>query len=97
MQSTNFAVCALGDSTYEFYCKTGKDFDSKLEELGGKRFLDRVDLDVDFDEDAEAWIKSSITILRDLIPKSTVSNASSIVSSKKRSSIHEKNHSKLSY
>ena len=83
LQSTNFAVCALGDSTYEFYCKTGKDFDAKLEELGGKRFLNRVDLDVDFDEDAEAWIKSSITILRDLIPKSTASNASSLVSSKK--------------
>ena len=31
LQSTNFAVCALGDSTYEFYCKTGKDFDAKLE------------------------------------------------------------------
>ena len=44
----NFGVLALGDSTYEHYCKTGKDFDTKLETLGANRVLDRVDLDLIF-------------------------------------------------
>lgn len=53
-----FSVLALGDTSYEFFCKTGKDFDSRLEELGGKRIVPRVDCDVDFDEAADAWIAS---------------------------------------
>ena len=68
LKETRFAVCALGDSSYEFYCKTGKDFDPRLEELGGKRLFDRIDLDVDFDDDAEAWIASSIATLKEILP-----------------------------
>ena len=68
LKETRFAVCALGDSSYEFYCKTGKDFDTRLEELGGKRLFDRIDLDVDFDDDAEAWIASSIATLKEILP-----------------------------
>ncbi len=37
---------SLGDSSYEFFCQSGKDFDSKLAELGGERLLDRVDANV---------------------------------------------------
>ena len=33
LNNMNFWVLALGDSTYEHYCKTGKDFDAKLEIL----------------------------------------------------------------
>ena len=28
LSKMNFGVLALGDSTYEHYCKTGKDFDA---------------------------------------------------------------------
>ena len=68
LKETRFAVCALGDSSYEFYCKTGKDFDTRLEKLGGNRLFDRIDLDVDFDDDAEAWIASSIATLKEILP-----------------------------
>ena len=71
INNMNFGVLALGDSSYEFYCKTGKDFDSRLQELGGKRVIDRVDLDVDFDDDAELWIKKAVQIMKPLIPKKT--------------------------
>lgn len=38
----------LGDTSYEFFCQSGKDFDAKLAELGGERLLDRVDADVEY-------------------------------------------------
>ncbi|HBK0976595.1 TPA: flavodoxin domain-containing protein, partial [Escherichia coli] len=39
LENTAFAVFSLGDSSYEFFCQSGKDFDSKLAELGGERLL----------------------------------------------------------
>lgn len=56
LEGVNFAVCALGDTSYEFFCKTGADFDRRFEELGAVRALDRVDCDVDFEDVAEEWI-----------------------------------------
>ncbi len=52
-----FSVLALGDSSYEFFCQTGKDFDSRLEELGGTRLYPRFDCDVDYDEPASEWLE----------------------------------------
>ncbi len=69
LEDFNFAVLGLGDSSYEFYCKTGKDFDARLEELGGKRILDRVDLDVDFDDGAEVWIPKALNAMKEIIPE----------------------------
>lgn len=57
LEGTRFSVLALGDQSYEFFCKTGKDFDERLEELGGERIYPRVDCDVDFDDDAAEWIE----------------------------------------
>ncbi|STQ46198.1 Sulfite reductase [NADPH] flavoprotein alpha-component [Ewingella americana] len=34
MKDTAFAVFALGDTSYEFFCQAGKDFDNRLGELG---------------------------------------------------------------
>jgi len=56
LEGTSFAVLALGDTSYEHFCKTGADFDTRLRELGGIRLLDRVDCDVDYEDKAEAWI-----------------------------------------
>lgn len=50
-----FAVFALGDSSYPDFCQTGREFDRRLEELGAKRLLDRVDVDVDFEPAEDAW------------------------------------------
>ncbi|NOQ36497.1 MAG: assimilatory sulfite reductase (NADPH) flavoprotein subunit [Methylococcaceae bacterium] len=58
LDKLKYAVFALGDSSYEFFCKTGKDFDDFLEKAGAARLLDRVDADIDFEEPAEAWIES---------------------------------------
>lgn len=36
LTDTAFAVFGLGDTSYEFFCQSGKDFDNKLAELGGE-------------------------------------------------------------
>ncbi|MGR9044666.1 MAG: assimilatory sulfite reductase (NADPH) flavoprotein subunit [Gammaproteobacteria bacterium] len=56
LKQAHFSVLGLGDSSYEFFCKTGVDFDRRLEELGATRLYPRVDCDVDYDTDAETWI-----------------------------------------
>lgn len=53
-----FSVLALGDSTYEHYCSAGRRVDERLAELGAERLTDRVECDVDYEDDAEAWIES---------------------------------------
>ena len=58
-----FAVCALGDTSYEQFCQTGKDVDARLEKLGAKRITERVDCDVDYDESYAGWNKNVWSIL----------------------------------
>ncbi|MDX8291607.1 assimilatory sulfite reductase (NADPH) flavoprotein subunit [Metabacillus indicus] len=65
LDGLNFSVLSLGDSSYEFFCQTGKDFDGKLEELGGTRIFPRTDCDLDFDEPAAEWISGVITCLKE--------------------------------
>lgn len=52
----HYSVLALGDSSYEFFCKTGADFDQKLSELGATALAPRVDCDLDYDEPAAQWL-----------------------------------------
>ncbi|WP_018923102.1 assimilatory sulfite reductase (NADPH) flavoprotein subunit [Salsuginibacillus kocurii] len=66
LDGLNYSVLALGDSSYEYYCQTGKDFDKRLEELGASRLTDRVDCDVDFDEDAAKWANNVLESLQAL-------------------------------
>jgi sulfite reductase (NADPH) flavoprotein alpha-component len=60
LKELEFSVLALGDTSYEHFCQTGRDFDARLEALGGTRIHPRTDCDVDFDDAAEAWIEGSI-------------------------------------
>lgn len=56
LEDVSFSVLSLGDSSYEFFCKTGLDFDEQLEKLGGKRIVPRVDCDLDYDDQVSQWI-----------------------------------------
>jgi sulfite reductase (NADPH) flavoprotein alpha-component len=58
-QDLSYAVLALGDSSYEHFCKFGIDLDQKLAALGATRICDRVDCDLDLGETFETW-KSSL-------------------------------------
>lgn len=65
LENLNYSVLSLGDSSYEFFCQTGKDFDLRLAELGAKRIADRVDCDVDYQEAAASWTQSIVASLKD--------------------------------
>jgi sulfite reductase (NADPH) flavoprotein alpha-component len=60
LDGVRFAVLALGDSTYEYYCQAGKRLDARFEELGATRLAPRVDCDVDYEEPAEGWTKAIV-------------------------------------
>ncbi len=57
LEGVKYSVLSLGDSSYEFYCKTGIDFDERLKALGATSIVPRVDCDVDYQEAANAWIE----------------------------------------
>ncbi|MCW7550297.1 NADPH-dependent assimilatory sulfite reductase flavoprotein subunit [Photorhabdus sp. APURE] len=63
-----FAVFGLGDTSYERFCQAGKDFDNRLNELGAKRLLERVDGDVEYQQVAAQWRKQLTGILKQRIP-----------------------------
>ncbi len=71
LEDLRFSVLSLGDSSYEFFCQTGKDFDKRLEELGGTRIYPRVDCDLDFEEPAEEWFDGVMSLLNDQQPAGT--------------------------
>lgn len=55
-----FAVLALGDTAYVNFCETGRQIDTRLEALGGKRLHARQDLDLDFQKQAAAWTEKAL-------------------------------------
>jgi sulfite reductase (NADPH) flavoprotein alpha-component len=59
-------VLALGDTSYEFFCQTGKDFDQYLAALGAKSMHPRVDCDVDYEEQASVWSLAMIKKIQDM-------------------------------
>ncbi|MGP9803027.1 assimilatory sulfite reductase (NADPH) flavoprotein subunit [Rheinheimera sp. NSM] len=69
-----YAVLGLGDTSYEFFCKTAQDFDQRLAELGATSVLPRIDLDVDYQAQADSWSNELVSKLE---PELTASAAPS--------------------
>jgi sulfite reductase (NADPH) flavoprotein alpha-component len=63
LDGLRYSVLALGDSSYEHFCKTGRDFDLRLEALGAERVHPRIDCDVDYDDAAAQWIEGALAAL----------------------------------
>ncbi|NVK21417.1 MAG: assimilatory sulfite reductase (NADPH) flavoprotein subunit [Kangiellaceae bacterium] len=52
----SYAVLGLGDSSYEYYCQTAKDFDAVFKALGAQSIIERKDCDIDYESAAKQWI-----------------------------------------
>ncbi|ENM3850947.1 assimilatory sulfite reductase (NADPH) flavoprotein subunit [Vibrio cholerae] len=65
LPNLKYGVLGLGDSSYQFFCQTGKDFDQFLESLGAQRLIDRLDADVDYQAAATEWRTQVLSILKD--------------------------------
>lgn len=66
MEGVNFAVLALGDTAFELFCESGKEWDKILEEKGGNRVNDRIDCDTDYDDYAEEWLEDTLGLMREI-------------------------------
>ena len=55
LSGVHYSVLALGDTSYELFCESGKDWDEQLEKLGANSLVDRLDCDVDYDSMAAEW------------------------------------------
>jgi sulfite reductase (NADPH) flavoprotein alpha-component len=74
LPSLQYAVLALGDSSYPLFCKTGIDIDERLALAGAKRVVPVRMLDVDFEEPASQWFTEVLSELQQsdkLIPIAT--------------------------
>ncbi|KAF7788466.1 sulfite reductase (NADPH) flavoprotein alpha-component [Pseudoalteromonas rubra] len=60
LDGVKVAVLGLGDSSYEFFCQTAIDFEERLQKLGAESVVARADLDVDYEDQATAWIDSAL-------------------------------------
>jgi len=63
LANMKYSVLALGDTSYDLFCKAGIDWDQCLAKLGATCLVERVDCDVDFDEAAESWISNVIPLM----------------------------------
>jgi len=74
LEQLQYSVLALGDSSYEFFCQTGKDFDEQFAKLGATRFVPRTDCDVDYDDAAAQWFSA---VQQEFLKQATTISATS--------------------
>ena len=56
----NYGVLALGDTAFDLFCESGKEWDAILEAKGANRLVDRMDCDTDYEDDAAYWTEESL-------------------------------------
>ncbi|QBF83730.1 assimilatory sulfite reductase (NADPH) flavoprotein subunit [Shewanella maritima] len=79
LDNLHYSVLALGDSSYEFFCQTGKDFDARLAALGAKALTPMVECDVDYEDSADAWTDSVLEAVKPHLESSTNAASASVV------------------
>ncbi|MEO0437191.1 MAG: sulfite reductase subunit alpha [Pseudomonadota bacterium] len=62
LETLEFAVLGLGDTSYEHFCQAGKLLDTRLEQLGAKRMAERIDCDIDFEDPASEWLQAAMPV-----------------------------------
>jgi uncharacterized iron-regulated membrane protein/flavodoxin len=65
LRGVEYSVLALGNMTFDHFCKCGRDFDAALERHGATRIFPRVDCDVDYDAPAAYWLRGVVAHLKE--------------------------------
>ena len=93
LEGLKFAVLGLGDSSYEFFCQTGKDFDDFLSKAGAERIHELASMDVDYQEAASAWGEQAVNAVASTLSAgaATASVAGSVQQAVGHSQYHKEN------
>ena len=63
LSEVSFSVCAIGDTSYDEFCKAGIDWDEKLVSLGAKRVHPIQLCDVDYEPEWSKWANAVIPVM----------------------------------
>ena len=78
LSGVNFAVIAMGDSSYKYFCQTGIDFHERLQKRGAQSLAEPILLDVDFQDHLDEVVSNSLSLFG-----SKVASASTVKSTDK--------------
>jgi sulfite reductase alpha subunit-like flavoprotein len=56
LRGVKYSVLALGNTTFDHFCRCGREFDAALARHGAIRIYPRVDCDVDYEAPAKRWL-----------------------------------------
>jgi sulfite reductase (NADPH) flavoprotein alpha-component len=74
-----YAVLGLGDSSYDLFCQTAIDFDTKLAALGAKRLHPAALLDVDYDAQASEWQQQALSQFEPLLKAANTAPSAQVI------------------
>lgn len=74
----NYRILALGDRSYHKFCEAGRVLDKRLQALGAHTWGERVECDVNYDQDARTYTDEVIQYVRDELSGSESSGAPNI-------------------
>ncbi|WP_238785437.1 diflavin oxidoreductase [Blattabacterium cuenoti] len=74
IKNINYSVLALGDKSYNTFCKAGEDIDKRLKLIGGNRIIELKKCDVFYEKESEKWIKKIINFFKEKKYKKKISN-----------------------
>ena len=66
LSGVNFSICAIGDTSYDEFCKAGLDWDEKFKQLGANRVHNIQLCDVDYEPEWQTWANSALQAMSDL-------------------------------
>ena len=81
LASVNFSICAIGDTSYDEFCKAGLDWDEKFKQLGATRVHDIQLCDVDYEPEWKKWADTALEAMSGLDTGTIMVDASEVASS----------------